>query len=195
MGNMAALGIDPTTIEALAFSHIHGDHTGGLDALLAAGARPVVYLLPSFPATFKRRVQQVTRVVETSPGQEVTEGIFVTGEMGRGIREQALIVKTDLGLVIITGCAHPGVDNMVARAKELFDEPVYLVMGGFHLGSKSEREIAHIIGRFRQMGVQKVAPCHCTGDRAIRMFAAEYGDDFVPAGVGRVITIGPSGVE
>ncbi len=49
-------------------------------------------------------------------------------------------------------------------------------------------EIAAILAEFRQLGVKQVAPCHCTGDRAIDMFAAEYGDDAIKAGVGRVIT-------
>jgi len=195
LGNMRALGIDPAGVEDVVLSHIHKDHTGGLGALLAVGARPVVYLLPSFPADFKRQVGRTARVVEVTPGQALSEGIFTTGEMGDRIREQALVIRTDCGLVVMTGCAHPGIVQIIARAQELFDAPVYLVVGGFHLRNKSKSEIATIIEGFRQMGVRKVAPCHCTGDRAIAMFASEYGDDFISAGVGRIITVEPSGVE
>lgn len=191
LGNMRTLGIDPARIESVILSHIHSDHTGGLADLLATGVRPTVYLLPSFPASFKRQVRQVTTTVEVTPGQAVGNGIFTTGEMGSSIPEEALVIDTAQGLVVITGCAHPGVNNMVARAKELFDRPVYLVLGGFHLRSKSDAQVAAIVADFRRMGVTKVAPCHCTGDRAIAQFAAEYGDDFIRAGVGRVITVEP----
>jgi 7,8-dihydropterin-6-yl-methyl-4-(beta-D-ribofuranosyl)aminobenzene 5'-phosphate synthase len=189
LDNMAALGIDPLSIDSVVLSHIHGDHVGGLASLQATGVRPVVYVPPSFPDDFKRRVGEVTTLVEVEPGQVFAKGLFTTGEMGGGIREQALIIKTTHGLVVITGCAHPGVANMVMQAKDLFDEPVYLVLGGFHLSDRHEAEIAHIIESFRQMDVQKVAPCHCTGDEAIQMFADEYGEDFIEVGAGTVIVI------
>jgi 7,8-dihydropterin-6-yl-methyl-4-(beta-D-ribofuranosyl)aminobenzene 5'-phosphate synthase len=189
MKNMRILGIDPTQIESVVLSHAHGDHTGGLGALLDAGARPVVYLPPSFSASFKRQVEQFTSIVEVSPGQSIVEGLFTTGEMGGSIREQALVIKTGSGLVIITGCAHPGIVAIVEQAREMFAEPVCLVLGGFHLGSKSIAEIDAILRDFRRLGVEQVAPCHCTGEHAISMFAAEYGDDFIRAGVGKLVVL------
>lgn len=155
LGNMHILGIDPTSIDSVVLSHIHGDHTGGLSAMLATGVRPTVYLLPSFPASFKQQVRQVTSVVEVSPGQAVGKGIFTTGEMDGSIPEEALVIDVAQGLIVVTGCAHPGVEKMVARAKELLDKPVYLVLGGFHLRSKSEAQVAAIIADFRRMGVKK----------------------------------------
>jgi 7,8-dihydropterin-6-yl-methyl-4-(beta-D-ribofuranosyl)aminobenzene 5'-phosphate synthase len=59
-----------------------------------------------------------------------------------------------------------------------------LVMGGFHLGSASEDQIEGIIAEFRRLGVRRIAPCHCTGDRARRMFVDVYGTDCTLAGVG-----------
>jgi len=189
MSNMRILEIDPTQIESVVLSHAHGDHTGGLSALLEAGASPVVYLLPSFPDSFKRQVEQFTSIVEVSPGQSITEGLFTTGEMARSTPEQALVIRTEQGLVIVTGCAHPGIVAIVEQAQEMFAEPIHLVLGGFHLGSKSIAEIDAILRDFRRLGVEQVAPCHCTGERAISMFAAEYGEDFISAGVGRVIRL------
>lgn len=191
LSNMSYLGLDPGSIEQVLLSHEHGDHTGGLKALLATGARPTVYLLPSFPGALKRQAEKLTTVVEVKPGQQLGKGLFTTGAMNGGIHEQALVIQGEQGLVVITGCAHPGVVPMVARAKALFGGPVHLVMGGFHLGGKSDAQIAAILAEFRQLGVKRVAPCHCTGDRAIAMFAAEYGDDFIQAGVGKVLTFEP----
>ncbi len=189
LANMRALEIDPNVIDTIVLSHAHGDHTGGLNALLDHGVRPVVYLPAPFPAAFKRQVSEKTKLVEVVPGQMIAEDIFTTGEMGQGIVEQALLIKTEKGLVIITGCAHPGIVAIVEQAQSLLDEPVRLVMGGFHLSGKSQAEIDVIVKSFRHLEVAQVAPCHCTGDLAISSFMAEYKTDFLRAGAGRIIRL------
>jgi 7,8-dihydropterin-6-yl-methyl-4-(beta-D-ribofuranosyl)aminobenzene 5'-phosphate synthase len=62
-------------------------------------------------------------------------------------------------------------------------------MGGFHLGGSSQAEINMIITRLKKMGVKKVAPSHCTGDTAIRMFHNAWQKDFIEGGLGSVIEI------
>jgi 7,8-dihydropterin-6-yl-methyl-4-(beta-D-ribofuranosyl)aminobenzene 5'-phosphate synthase len=186
MENMRILGTDPTHIESVVLSHAHGDHTGGLSALLEAGSHPVVYLLPTFPAAYKYQVEQFTQVVEVSPGYFIADGIFSTGEMGKNIPEQALVIQTGQGMVVITGCSHPGIIEILEHTRENFAEPLHLVLGGFHLGGVSKAEIERILLDFRRLAVKQVAPCHCTGEQAIAMFSAEYGEDFIQAGVGKV---------
>jgi 7,8-dihydropterin-6-yl-methyl-4-(beta-D-ribofuranosyl)aminobenzene 5'-phosphate synthase len=193
LSNMIKMGIDPAGIRTVVLSHAHGDHTGGLGGLLGTGVRPTVYVPRSFPARFKADVRSLTTLVEVHGPVEIRPGIHTTGEVGRGLVEQALAVETGDGLVVVTGCAHPGVVEMVRCAQSVgarLPRP-YLVMGGFHLGGTSQRRVKAIIADFRQLGVQRVAPCHCTGDPAIRVFAEEYGDDFIKAGVGLVLDIGP----
>jgi len=191
LSNMTKMRIDPVEIRTVVLSHAHGDHTGGLGRLLGTGVRPTVYVPRSFSARFKADVRSLTTLVEVHGPVEIRPGIHTTGEVGRGLVEQALAVETGDGLVVVTGCAHPGIVKMVRRAKESVGGKVYLVMGGFHLGGTSQRRVKAIIADFRQLGVQRVAPCHCTGDRAIRVFAKEYGGDFVKAGVGLALDIGP----
>jgi 7,8-dihydropterin-6-yl-methyl-4-(beta-D-ribofuranosyl)aminobenzene 5'-phosphate synthase len=189
MQNISALDIDPDLIDHVVLSHIHGDHTGGLDMLLNTGIDPTIYVLPSFTASFKRSVEQKTPLVEVEPGIPIVEGMLSTGELAGVIPEQALIVRTVKGMVIVTGCAHPGIVQMVQQAIDLTGDPVYLVMGGFHLGQDSRSGISSIIDAFKQMGVERVAPSHCTGDQAIQMFREAYGDDFIESGAGCVISI------
>jgi len=193
LSNMARMGIDPARIGMVVLSHAHGDHTGGLGELLGTGVRPTVYVPHSFPTRFKEDVRSLTTLVEVQGPVEIQPGIYTTGQVGRGLVEQALTLETEYGLVVITGCAHPGVVKMVRSAKDSFGGKVYLVMGGFHLGGRSQRRVKGIIADFRQLGVQKVVPCHCTGDQAIGLFAEEYGDDFIKAGVGLALDIGPKG--
>jgi len=187
--NMNCLGIDPTKIESVILSNAHRDHAGGLGALLKTGIQPTVYLLPSFPTSFKRDIAQITSVVDVSPGMMLAEKIFTMGEMNGSIPEQALIIKTEQGMVILIGCAHAGVANIVEQAQASTGESVHLVMGGFHLGSTTPSEIASIIADFRRIGVECVAPCHCIINWAIAMFANDYRDDFIQTGVGSEIVI------
>jgi len=187
MGNLAALGVDPRRIDAIVLSHIHNDHTGGLDALLAVNDDLTIFVPQSFPAEFKSRVSKRAPVVQVREPMTITDNVHTTGEVGGEIVEQALIVQTNKGLVVITGCAHPGIVEIARRAKAYGD--IYLVMGGFHLGDKSAQEVEAIIAELKRLGVRQVAPSHCTGEAAIRQFSAAFGADFIQAGAGLRITI------
>jgi 7,8-dihydropterin-6-yl-methyl-4-(beta-D-ribofuranosyl)aminobenzene 5'-phosphate synthase len=189
--NLQHLDFDPARIHKVALSHIHGDHTGGMEALLGIGARPTVYLLPSFPPAFKRRLAARAEVVEVTPKHRLGPTFFSTGELGGGVPEQGLVIRTSRGLVLMTGCAHPGVVSMTKRAQELFGGHVYMVIGGFHLLDKRDAELDRVASEFRRLGVEKVAPCHCTGDRGIEKLAQAYGDGFIRVGTGRKILVQP----
>jgi 7,8-dihydropterin-6-yl-methyl-4-(beta-D-ribofuranosyl)aminobenzene 5'-phosphate synthase len=104
--------------------------------------------------------------------------------MGINIPEQALLLRTCEGLVVITGCAHPGIAAMVQQAREVGRDDIYLVVGGFHLGGASAAAVRQICATFRELGVQNVAPCHCTGEQARGIFAREFGQNCMRAGVG-----------
>jgi 7,8-dihydropterin-6-yl-methyl-4-(beta-D-ribofuranosyl)aminobenzene 5'-phosphate synthase len=102
MNNLVILGIDPQAIDAVVLSHVHSDHTGGLDQLLAANDRLTVYLPKSFPASFKARIHNPA--VEVSLPVTMTDRIRTTGELGTAIVEQALLIETRTADVL-TGCA------------------------------------------------------------------------------------------
>ena len=170
--NMKQLGIDPKTIESVVISHNHWDHTGGLSGFLEAnGNKAKVYN----PTTFSKPTK-------------IYDNIFSTGALGISIKEQSLLVNTNKGLVVITGCAHPGIVKIVKKSKEIKKE-IYLVTGGFHLGDASDADLKQIIDAFRELDVKKVGPCHCSGDRCRELFEEEYEDDFVEVGVGKIIKI------
>ena len=192
LGNIAKLNLDPQAIDAVMLSHVHGDHTGGLASLLNKAAGPTVYVPTAFPASFKRDVQVRVDLVEVREPLEIAPKLYTTGQVGSSIVEQALVVETDAGSVVVTGCAHPGIVAMVRHAKEAVAGEIALVLGGFHLGSASRRKIKNIITEFRRLDVQGVAPSHCTGDRARRIFANAYDDGCVLPGVGWAINVGSS---
>jgi 7,8-dihydropterin-6-yl-methyl-4-(beta-D-ribofuranosyl)aminobenzene 5'-phosphate synthase len=187
--NMRRLGTAPAEIDIVVLSHIHGDHTGGLQGFLGRNSNVTVYLPASFPENFKKAVKWLGgRVEEVLEARELFPGAYTTGELGDGIREQALALKTTEGLVIITGCAHPGIVNMVRKAREISgQDTVYLLAGGFHLSGKQPSKIKSIAQELRLLSVQKVAPCHCSGDDTRRIFKEKFGLDYVEGGVGKRI--------
>jgi 7,8-dihydropterin-6-yl-methyl-4-(beta-D-ribofuranosyl)aminobenzene 5'-phosphate synthase len=92
--------------------------------------------------------------------------------------------------VIITGCAHPGVVNIIRVAKDVVpDDRVYLVMGGFHLAGASSAQIESIIQELSQLSVENVAPCHCSGDETRRLFEESYGEGYLESGVGKRVPL------
>jgi len=187
--NMSKMNINPVEVQNVVLSHDHFDHTAGLQSLLFAGADPKVYLPPSFSSSLKNQFSKQAEVIEVVPGQKIAERLYSLGELQGSPPEQALVIDTPQGLVVITGCAHPGVEKMVLAAKRQFHEQIYLVMGGFHLGNASSNEVKKIIDEFKRIGVVHVAPCHCTGDQAINQFKEAFGDNFISVGVGAVIEI------
>jgi 7,8-dihydropterin-6-yl-methyl-4-(beta-D-ribofuranosyl)aminobenzene 5'-phosphate synthase len=97
---------------------------------------------------------------------------FIVDENGSVIADpiedsQALILTTTEGLVIVTGCAHAGLANIIDYSKKITGiDKVKALVGGFHLLNSSDIEIEAIIERLQQEDIETIAPCHCTGKRA-----------------------------
>jgi 7,8-dihydropterin-6-yl-methyl-4-(beta-D-ribofuranosyl)aminobenzene 5'-phosphate synthase len=189
--NMRRLGFSPVDIDQVVLSHAHSDHIGGLSAILRAHPGIPVYVLQSFPRSLSEEIKTAGGTpIPVGSFAEIWPSFFTLGEFGGAIPEQALAVNTPRGLVIVTGCAHPGIVTILSRVKKVFGaEPVHLVMGGFHLLSATREQILQIIEAFREVGVQRVAPCHCTGDMARSVFSESYGKNSLLIGVGATIEI------
>jgi len=188
--NMEKLNIDVAEIQIIVISHIHGDHVGGLFKILEKNNCVDVYVPASFPRDFKSKVKEFgCKLVEVHEPVKICEGVLSTGELGSGIREQSLIINSSEELIVVTGCAHPGIVTVVEKAVELTGGDVYLVIGGFHLGGSSRQEIEGIVERFESLNVEKVAPCHCSGDLARRIFKDFFNSNYIESGVGRSVTI------
>jgi 7,8-dihydropterin-6-yl-methyl-4-(beta-D-ribofuranosyl)aminobenzene 5'-phosphate synthase len=190
MHNIEVLGIDLKKVGQIVISHDHGDHTGGLTAVLEKNPKVTVFFPVSFPPEFGRRVeslQAITRAVDKPV--EICRNVHLTGEMGDEIKEQSLIIDTAQGLIIVTGCSHQGIVNILKRAREIREKPILFVFGGFHLASKPAAEMQEIIAAFKTLKVEKCGATHCTGDIQISMFKKAFGENFIPMGTGRVIEV------
>lgn len=189
--NMARLDIDPANLDLLMISHQHWDHTGGIYAILNTNSNLRVCVPRSFSAHFKSDMKRYgAKIIEVKKAREILPGFFTTGEMEGILPEQAALLKTSAGTVVITGCAHPGIVSIVETAKKILPkDDIALVMGGFHLLDDSDDDILQMIKRFKDSGVRYAAASHCSGERARNLFAREYGDHFIYLGAGSEIIL------
>lgn len=188
--NFRKMDLDASKIDFLVLSHEHGDHTGGIPALIRMKNNIPVIITKSFSDAFKRRMTgfNLEPILVNKPAR-ICENLYTSGEFSGPIPEQALVLNTKKGLVVMTGCSHPGIIRMLKEIKSTFNKDIYMVFGGFHLMQKADKEITQIITEMKALGVVKCGATHCTGDQQIKVFRESFGDDFVELGVGNTIMI------
>jgi 7,8-dihydropterin-6-yl-methyl-4-(beta-D-ribofuranosyl)aminobenzene 5'-phosphate synthase len=193
--NLATLKVSLDRVDALVLSHDHADHTGGLAALGRRPGLPAYYAQGFAPPVVDRlteagfKTTPVTRAVQIFPGISVSDEMSLKVAGGSEIVEDALCVDTPQGLVVVVGCAHPGIVAMLTRIREQSGRPIHMAIGGFHLLQTPPGEIGKIVGEFKRLGIAYAGPTHCTGEEAIRQFRQAYGDHFITGGVGTVVTV------
>jgi len=161
--NASIVGVDLEGIDKIVISHAHWDHMGSLPALLPLNERSnkKIYF-PSATKNMRKEIKQRADLITEKESVGVIRGVYTTGLMGKNIKEQALVIDDDKGLVIITGCAHQGVGNILERARGLFGAKVYALIGGLH--GFNELDLLR--------DIKLTVPCHCTveKERILREF-------------------------
>jgi 7,8-dihydropterin-6-yl-methyl-4-(beta-D-ribofuranosyl)aminobenzene 5'-phosphate synthase len=187
LGNLAAMGVAPASITHAVISHRHPDHRNGLFTLALRNRSMKVFFLDSFPPeVYELAAAVALEPVRVREPAEIAPGVFSTGLVPGDPDEQALVVETGGGLVVLTGCSHPGVATLVeAACRQRGAQRVRLLAGGFHLFRQSDTLIERAIERLRELGVEQVAPAHCTGERALQLIRQTFGPRCRPAGAGR----------
>ncbi len=196
VNNMAKLAIDANTIDTVFLSHLHRDHTGGLDSFLQKNSDVEVYVPQSFPKRLKDEPRAYgAKVVEVTEPLNICEDAYSTGQVGKFIKEQSLVIRTDEGLVIVAGCAHAGIIKVAKVAgvlhtvNGLLTGKILLAMGGFHLEWATKSAIRKIISALERSGVGFVAPCHCTGEKALGLFKEHFGNNCLSIGAGKTVSL------
>jgi 7,8-dihydropterin-6-yl-methyl-4-(beta-D-ribofuranosyl)aminobenzene 5'-phosphate synthase len=220
LSNMAALGIAVGDIDTIVISHPHEDHVGGgrwrrgasfslgasqlpLDGKRVFTPSPMVY--PGLEPVFS---EGPTRIAE---------GVYSSGVIscpfffGGAVGEQALFINLrERGIVIVTGCGHPTAERLVARARKLFDLPIYAILGGLHLPLTAGRniepyyryylsgrlpweplvagDVAALAASLKAGGLKVVGLSgHDSCDESLGLFKKAFGEGYREIAVGRPI--------
>jgi 7,8-dihydropterin-6-yl-methyl-4-(beta-D-ribofuranosyl)aminobenzene 5'-phosphate synthase len=162
------------------------------------------------PALRKEYEATGATIVEHAKAEPLAPGVWLTGPVARrypernwtkgprivtsaGIVEdtipedQSLVVETGDGLLVVTGCAHAGIGNILAQVREMLPGvPIRAVVGGLHLLDADETSLAWTAERMREAGVRQLLGAHCTGLEAVYRLRALLGLDRSAAVVGAV---------
>ena len=97
-------------------------------------------------------------------------------------------MKTIKGEVLIVGCSHTGVEYIVKQTQSVTNNNIELVYGGFHLIPFNRTQTIQLVNLFKNdLKVHRVAPAHCTGHLAFKIFKEFYGEDYLYAGLGETV--------
>lgn len=186
--NLQKLNISCDEITDVVYSHKHSDHIAGFEEVIAKLKENSRLFLPrnfpskKIPSTIYTEIIKDQKELDTGVYSLVLKGGFL-------LYEQALLIETQKGLVIITGCAHPGIIQILQEAQKRLKQPIHLVLGGFHLFRNKQSQIDEIVNQFKALKVQTAAPCHCAGNLAIKRFQQAFQDSFYEIGTGTVLTL------
>ena len=191
--NVQALGMDLAETRSVVISHFHTDHYGAIEAAMQhiSNKDCITYL----PVGYEEVEDTITgadgRFVIADISEVVGSGISTTSALGaKSLKEQGLVINTaEKGIVLLTGCAHPGVDRLASRAQKIFpDSPLHAVIGGYHINTHEEG--SELAQKLAKMDVHFIAPCHCTGKAAKQALREIFGDkSYWEIGTGSVLEI------
>ena len=180
--NSKELGIDLSNLDLAVISHEHGDHIRGLEYISEVNKNLTVFIPAHMSESCKNWIKSLGfKVIEVKDTTLISEGIAIVGELYGPPYEQALAINVkNLGLIVLVGCSHPGVDKIVSKAEKELSQNPYAVIGGFHLSEASLNKIRDIAKALNKTGLKRIYPVHCSGED-FREFLREnypevYGD-------------------
>lgn len=169
--NINKFNVKVSEIKKVIISHNHFDHTGGLKEIYQINQDIEIYVplhnIKSFISAYpEAQVQGISEMIE------VDKNIFSSGQFGGRLAEQSLFLKTKKkDLIIISGCAHPGLETFILKGQTISNK-IKAVIGGFHgFWNFSFLE-----------GVEFVGACHCT--QKIREIKQRFSEQFYDICVG-----------
>jgi 7,8-dihydropterin-6-yl-methyl-4-(beta-D-ribofuranosyl)aminobenzene 5'-phosphate synthase len=216
--NMRLLGIDPKTLDLIVVSHHHWEMIGGTEHLLQLNPKlPIIST--AVVIDLLREYDRGWDLQTLSGTKQITPNIILMNLRSKprhggpfGIDEVHIVLKTKQGLVILQGCGHPEIVNIMQKSQaQTKEQKVYLISGGTRLLEPgtvvklpggglfgipqphpySDEDINKIADQLLAAEVQHIAPTHCTGERSEKIFAHKFGDRYINEKLGMVITLPP----
>ncbi|MCD4650887.1 MAG: MBL fold metallo-hydrolase [Candidatus Cloacimonetes bacterium] len=166
LDNMRKMKINPADIDDVVISHPDFDHIGGLSAFLNKNSTAKIHV----PISFKG-IKYPNSVIGYSSMTQIYANVFLSGEMMN--REQSLAIRLEKGIVIVVGCSHPGLGNIIKEFATI--DRIYAVVGGFH--GFDEFSVLNEI--------DSICATHCTVNKS--RIQELFPKQFIEGGVGKII--------
>ncbi len=132
---------------------------------------PSLYMTGEVP--FTNSIETIPPRFQVKWGEDYLQDIFPD--------DNNLVLDTDQGLVIIFGCAHRGIVNIISHVKQVLNKPVYGIVGGTHLHEASKEQFDFTVEYLRNENLKLIAPAHCTGINRIFDLKQIFNNRVVPA--------------
>ncbi|MBN1638277.1 MAG: MBL fold metallo-hydrolase [Ignavibacteriales bacterium] len=188
--NIEKLNLDTEKISTTIISHLHWDHINGLPLILEkTNNKPIIYV-PDFDLQKIKETASNGNFIGITEPQKINDFIWSTGQMDASYKnisfyEQSIIIEKNNSIYIFTGCSHPGIVEIVEKVISIFpNKIIQIVAGGFHLLQHSDEQVKNISDKLKELKIQKIAPSHCTGEKAIELFKNEWKEYFVDFNLG-----------
>lgn len=175
--NAERLKIDLEDIDYIALSHYHNDHTRGLQFHNFSSRKKIIChpeVLRKLPPREAKKLRHDFELLPSKNPIEFTPNVFFLGEIPRKttfekgrvdddelLDDSALAIKTEQGVVVLSGCSHAGICNICEYAKQVTGLPLHAVIGGFHLFEKDRDAVAGTLEYFQKEKPTHLFPMHC----------------------------------
>lgn len=188
LNNLQLSGYSPDDIDVVFISHWHKGK--GLSGFYKENPNITVYAPMADYQTPRFKDKSIKYEIVGEEWYTIANGIYSTGSMNSEFDpryEQALVIDTEEGLIVIISCAHPGILSILNRILYQFKgKNISLLMGGFHLYEADELTITNIIQGMMGMGIDRISPSHCSGKLFGEMAQEIWGDNYIVGKAGLV---------
>ncbi|MCZ4695822.1 MBL fold metallo-hydrolase [Ancylomarina euxinus] len=188
--NANALDIDLNQTDFVVLSHHHWDHTSGMLSHEFKEKKKLIlhpHILEKVSEEKAHLFNRDFELIASETSLEFAPGIFYLGQIPRVMSfekgehkgdsmldDSAIAIKTAKGVIVLTGCSHAGICNICEYAKEVTDQDLYAVVGGFHLTQKIQATVRKTIEYFKAENVEHIYPMHCVDFPTLVRFYDEF---------------------
>lgn len=190
--NMKAAGIDPATLDAVAVSHNHFDHSSGLGYIRKSRPDLAIFVPPGQDFD-DGKLTALDDTAAITPNLTLLRTHTETPTVGIS-DEISVLIRTAEGPYLITACSHTSVATIVDRAMKLAGDAIYHYTGGARLKFRGVDDAKKVAGDLKARKVAHVSPGHCSVDHNVgQVFREAFAEGYTASKLGRKVMLTPPG--